>query len=128
MENKSTADQVTLKRKCMNSFFCSTERPFQFIGRINEDVNTYTHLASKGLIFFTANQFSLTQKQTQSNSGGMTELYLDSGTYVKSFYSIMYQPSSVKIGVLRGQASSRFHHSIKWDQTVPKILRQEHKK
>ena len=26
-------------RKIMNSFLCSTERPFKFMGRINEDVN-----------------------------------------------------------------------------------------
>lgn len=28
----------------MNSFICDTERPFSFMGRFNEDVNTYiTH-------------------------------------------------------------------------------------
>ena len=27
------------KRKCMNSFFCSTERRFWFLGQLNEDVN-----------------------------------------------------------------------------------------
>jgi len=37
-----------LARKCMNSFICSTDRPFQFDGRINEDVNTYTNKASIG--------------------------------------------------------------------------------
>lgn len=30
-----------LLRKAMNSFFCDTEKPFKFIGRVNEDVNTY---------------------------------------------------------------------------------------
>ena len=29
-----------LARKAMNTFFCSTDSPFQFVGRINEDVNT----------------------------------------------------------------------------------------
>ena len=55
--------KIQLKRKCMNSFICSTERPFKFVGRINEDVNTYTRLASTGLLLFTINQFSLTPKQ-----------------------------------------------------------------
>jgi hypothetical protein len=116
-----------LTRKCMNSFFCSTERPFKFIGRINEDVNTYTRKASTGLILFTSNQVSLTQTVTQSNSGGMTELYLDSGTYIKSFYSVMYHPSSVKVKLLQSK-NKRLHHAIDWKATVPLILRESVKK
>lgn len=40
--------EIKLRRKCMNTFLCSTERPFQFVGRINEDVNTYTSMALRG--------------------------------------------------------------------------------
>ena len=32
---------------------------------------------------------SLLQKETQSNSGGLTDIYLELGTYVKSFYSVI---------------------------------------
>lgn len=119
--------KVGLKRKCMNSFFCSTERLFQFIGRVNEDVNTYTRQASVGLLMFTENQVALEQLQTQSNTGGMTEMYLDSGTYIKSFYSVMYHPSSVKVKLM-GFTSKRLHHSVKWVNTVPLILRETVKK
>lgn len=123
-DEATLAKAVTLRRKCMNSFFCSTKRRFQFVGRVNEDVNTYTRVASTGKLFFTTNQVNLNQLQTQSNPGGMTELYLDSGTYVKSFYSVMYQPSSVRIGVLRGRAASRLHHQVAWNRTAPMILRE----
>ncbi len=123
----SHAEQVKLKRKCMNSFICSTERPFKFVGRVNEDVNTYTRLASTGLLLFTTNQVSLTQMQTQSNEGGMSEMYLDSGTYVKSFYSVMYHPSSVKIRMMSTKFS-RLHHSITWKNTIPMILCESHRK
>jgi hypothetical protein len=34
------------KRKAMNTFICSTDRQFKFLGRINEDVNTYTYYQS----------------------------------------------------------------------------------
>ncbi len=122
------AEQIKLKRKCMNSFVCSTERPFKFMGRINEDVNAYTRPASTGLLFFTTNQLSLEQTQTQSNSGGLTEIYLDLGTYVKSFYSVMYQPSSIKVKALTDRGNSRLHHSVSWKNTVPVILREEIKK
>jgi hypothetical protein len=126
-EDSDMAQMIALKRKCMNSFICSTERPFKFVGRINEDVNTYTHLASKGLLLFTTNQVSLGQMQTQTNAGGMTDLYLDSGTYVKSFYSVMFQPSSVRIGIMQSK-NPRLHHVVNWKTTVPFILRESVKK
>tara|TARA_R110002020_G_scaffold360270_1_gene572908 strand:+ start:419 stop:1276 length:858 start_codon:yes stop_codon:yes gene_type:complete len=116
-----------LRRKCMNSFFCSTDRPFKFIGRINEDVNTYTYEATKGKIFLTTPLLSITQKQTQQNEGGLTEIYLSKGTYVKSFYSVIFQPSSVKVALM-GDKHMRLHHRVSWNNTVPKILNEKHKK
>lgn len=115
------------KRKCMNSFFCSVERPFKFFGRINEDVNTYAHLGSKGDLFLTIMYMALNQLVTQTNKGGLTDIYLSLGTYVKSFYSVLYQPSSVKIAVLKDN-NARIHHKIKWKHTVPCILPESLKK
>ena len=117
------AKNICLKRKCMNTFICKTENPINFIGAINEDVNTYTRLASTGDLFFTFNGVSIVQKQTQNNPSGMTDIYLDGGTYKKSFYTVMYHPSSVKIALM-GPISKRIHHRISWNNTVPKILRE----
>lgn len=114
-------------RKAMNSFVCDVNKRFQFVGRINEDVNTYTSQASRGLLLFTTALVRLNQKQTQSNSGGMTDIYLDNGTYVKSFYSIIFSPSSVKIGLM-GNKDMRLHHHVKWNNTTPKILDESFKK
>jgi hypothetical protein len=121
------ADGLKMKRKAMNSFICSTDRPFQFVGRINEDVNTYTAQAAKGLLFFTINQVGLHQKRTQSNSGGMSEMYLESGTYVKSFYSVMLHPSGVKIGMM-GNKDKRLHHVVAWNHTAPLIVSEDLRK
>lgn len=115
------------RRKAMNTFICSTERPFQFFGRINEDVNTYTNLGSRGGLMLTIPNVCVNQLETQKNSGGMTELYLDSGTYVKSFYTVMYQPSSVRVGLM-GDTHMRMHHSIRWNNTVPVLLDEKYKK
>lgn len=114
-----------LRRKAMNSFICSVDRPWKFFGRVNEDVNTYTTDGRRGHLFLTVMQAQLTQSPTQGMQGGMTELYLDSGTYVKSFYSVMYAPSCVQIGVLGDPRSPhyRIHHKINWNVTAPKILR-----
>ena len=121
------AQKIKLKRKCMNSFICGINRPFKFIGKFNEDVNTYTRSASIGLKLVSTNQVNLVQTVTQSNSGGMTDLYLESGTYVKSFYSVMYQPSSVKIKILKN-IHMRIHHAVSWKHTVPMILDESLKK
>lgn len=116
-----------MSRKCMNSFICSVDRPFQFISRLNEDVNTYLSLGARGDLFLTLPYVGLEQKQTQATSGGMTETYLDNGTYQKSFFSVMYCPSFVKISLM-GFKNQRLHHNVNWNTAVPKIISEKHKK
>jgi len=113
-------------RKAMNSFFIRTNRPINFVGRINEDVNAYVVSGALGDLFFTVMNLQLTQVQTQKAKGGLTEIYLDSGTYVKSFYTVMMAPSCVSVRTM-GQTNRRFHHSIKWDNAVPKIISSRHR-
>jgi hypothetical protein len=115
------------KRKAMNSFFCSTDRRFNFEGRINEDVNTYITLGGRGKLFMTIPFIQLDQKQTQKTKGGMTETYLQGGTYVKSFFSIITRPDCVKINLM-GKTDVRMHHSINWKNCVPVIIDEKYKK
>ncbi len=122
-----TAIKMPLKRKCMNSFICSTERPFKFIGAMNEDVNTYTTLGSRGQLFFTIPFNTLEQKETQSQAGGITDMYLKYGTYCKSFTTVMNMPSSVKVAMMNSKYE-RLHHKINWNNTVPKIISEDLKK
>lgn len=114
-------------RKAMNSFFCRTDREFKFIGRVNEDVNTYCKLGNMGELFFTITRFCLVQEPTQKQKGGMSEQYLDSGTYLKSFYPVMLTPSCITISMM-GEKHKRLHHKIMWDKCVPKILSDKYKK
>ena len=116
-----------LSRKAMNTFFCKTDRRFDFIGRINEDVNTYTTQGIKGKLMFTVAKVMMNQLETQSNSGGMTDVYLDSGTYVKSFFTIIAAPSCTKISTM-GNKFRRIHHKINWDRCTPKILNEKYRK
>jgi len=121
------AKNIQLARKAMNSFLCSTDRPFQFLGRMNEDVTTYVNLGHKGNLFLTVPNVSLIQKRTQSEKGGLTEMYLDFGTYTKSFFSVMYNPSCVRIGKM-GEKNKRIHHKVNWGNAVPCIIDERHKK
>ena len=114
-------------RKCMNSFICCIDRPFNFIGAFNEDVNTYTTLASRGILFLTIPYVGLEQKETQSQAGGITDMYLRFGTYCKSFTTVMMMPSSVVVSMM-GFTQKRLHHRINWKHTIPMIISEKHKK
>lgn len=126
-DHGSAPHTVGARRKAMNTFICSIDRPLQFFGRINEDVNTYTTLGRRGVLFLTILSVQVNQQQTQESAGGMTDLYLESGTYVKSFYSVMYSPSCVSIGEM-GSTRRRIHHQINWLNAAVKILSEEHRR
>lgn len=114
-------------RKCMNTFICSVDRPFPFVGKINEDVTAYIWYQSMGNLFLTIPSLAIRQHRTQHMKGGLTDIYLDSGTYVKTFYTVMYAPSSVHVGVLRDN-HKRLHHRIKWDNAIPCIVSEKYRK
>jgi hypothetical protein len=116
------AKAVQTKRKAMNSFLCKTDRPFDFRGTINEDVNTYVRAAQLGNLFLTTNTASIEQETTQQEEGGLTGIYLDQGTYVKSFYTILFAPSCASLTKLHDRAAERIHHRVEWRNAVPKIV------
>ena len=121
----------TFKRKAMNSFvFKVNKDPLDdtiFIGRMNDDVNTYLTQGKIGKLFFQISNISLVQLATQSNTGGNTDAYKSFGTYVKSFYSVMTAPNCCKIDLM-GRTDKRLHHRINWNNAVPKILDEKYKK
>lgn len=120
-----------IRRKVMNFFVFHVDSPFRFMAKLNDDVTSYVVNGRVGQLCMTIMQVSLDQGQTQANPGGLTEIYLENGTYVKSFYSVMFAPSCVKIGAMsdnRDGGHSRFHHEIDWARTAPLILREEHRK
>lgn len=124
---EGTAIRKPLLRKAMNSFMFRTDSDTRFVGRINEDVNTYVVEGSRGKLFLTTTAIMLTQKPTQQHAGGMTEIYLEVGTYYKSFYTVMMAPSCVTIRQM-GPTNPRLHHNIRWDSAVPKILSDRYRK
>lgn len=116
-----------LTRKAMNSFFCKVDRPIHYYGRMNEDVTAYVLNGSRGQLFFTLADVSVDHLGTQSLKGGMTASYKDSGTYIKSFYTVMACPSSVQVYEM-GDKHKRIHHIIDWEHAVPKIISSRFKK
>lgn len=115
------------KRKIMNAFFINCEKPFKFYGRINEDTTCYVLEGNIGKKFLTLPEIRLDQTTTQKNKGGLTDIYLDMGTYVKSFYTVLYCPSAVKVAMLN-TSNKRLHHKIDWNKCCPMILNEINKK
>lgn len=116
-----------VSRKCMNSFICRADRPFKFAGRMNEDVSTYVRNGMTGRLMFSIMPIALIPPATQSIAGGMSEEYKDSGTYVKTFYSVMYAPSAVKVGTMK-RYCARVHHNLTWRNIAAKIIDPKFKK
>lgn len=116
-----------ISRKVMNSFFIRVDTTARFLGRMNDDVNMYATLGHRGYLFFTLMYAMVVQPATQAAAGGMTEIYLDQGTYVKSFYSVMMCPSAVDISMM-GRTHLRIHHQVRWNNAAPMILSQNHQK
>jgi hypothetical protein len=121
------ANGVRHHRKIMNLFFLRSDRRFKFHGTINEDTTAYILNAATGDLYITTACMRVLQKETQANAGGLTDIYLQLGTYVKSFYTVMAAPSCVKVKMM-GQTHRRLHHSIQWDYAVPQIVHEKHRK
>lgn len=116
------------RRKAMNVWMLSTERRFKYIGKINEDLTTSVVLQNKGeRLFLTYPLLTIQQVETQQNPGGLTDIYLALGTYVKSFYSVMYAPSAVKVAMM-GDTHRRLHHQVNWECAAPCIIREKWRK
>jgi hypothetical protein len=116
-----------IARKAMNTFIFRTDRPMTFVGRMNDDVNSFLTYGSRGELIITAKQAMITQLDSQLYKGGMTDMYLLNGTYMKSMYALMMAPSCVKVQTMQTR-NPRIHHRITWDNAVPKIINQKHSK
>lgn len=119
--------KIKLARKIMNTFVCDSDKPYKYYGAMNDDVNCYIYNGNIGMLLFMTNLVSINQEITQANKGGLTDMYLTYGTYVKSFGSVMLRPSSVKIAQL-GQTHKRIHHKISYIHTCPRIIPESVKK
>lgn len=113
-------------RKMMNAIFCRTAAQWRFLGRVNEDVNTYTTLATRGHVFLSVMDIVLNQKGSQSQAGGMTDLYRADGTYQKSMYSVMMCPSAVRVDAMASDRT-RIHHRVSWNNCTPKIISESYR-
>jgi hypothetical protein len=118
---------IRTKRKAMNSMFMRVDDPVSFVGKVNEDATMATLESLRGRLILTIMGLSLSQGVTQQNKGGLTDIYRDQGTYIKSMYSVLYAPSAVKVkNMVVGE--KRLHHIVDYDACAPKIIRETYRK
>lgn len=113
--------------KTMGSFLMRADEPIPFRMRMNDDITTCIMSWNVGIPNFSIMSLQVETPPTQHMSGGMTDAYIDNGTYRKSFYSVMCCPSFVKIGK-QGITNFRIHHMISWNNCIPKILNEKWRK
>lgn len=109
-----------MRWKAMNSFFCCTDKPWEMPGRINEDATAYVYHGHKGRVAITLAEIMLDQVPTQQASGGMTDIYRDNGTWLKTAYTVMMCPSAVKFAIM--PTSHRIHHHVNFEYCCPKVI------
>lgn len=136
--SRSPLNRRPFLAKAMNSFFCRTSAPPEFIGNINEDVNLYATLALRGRPAIQPLLYTqLIQQTTQRSAGGMTAQYVSEGTFFKSAFSLVAAPGAVSISLISGCGGSskpdkfgrpshpRLHHNVSWSRCLPRFVIEE---
>ena len=114
-------------RKIMNSYFFDVDNPVVFSGTLDEDMVASLRCGMSGELLMTSVDMSISQLPTQTNKGGLTDAYIDFGTYTKSFYAVMMNPSICKIAMM-GDKHMRIHHQVAVSGMAPMIISGRYKK
>lgn len=126
----SAISEGKVLRKAMNGLFFSTDRRVWFKGHLNEDVTTYTKYNNLGCLFLTLPTIQLNQMPTQTG-GGISGVYEKYGTYTKTFYSVMMNPTFIKVSTFtKGFRMSKFriHHKIDSEHGYAQVISSRFKK
>lgn len=111
-------------RKIMNVYFFDAQKPVPFRGTVNEDMVASLDMGRIGELYLSSCDMAIQQVKTQKQAGGLTDAYLDMGTYVKSFYAVMANPSCVKVAWMGDPVSGhyRMHHRVRYDLSAPMVI------
>ena len=114
-------------RKIMNTYFFDVDNPVEFSGTLDEDMVASLRCGLSGELLLTSVDMTIVQMKTQANKGGLTDAYLDFGTYTKSFYAVMMNPSICKIAMM-GDKHMRIHHRVAVAGMAPMIISGRYRK
>ena len=94
------------KLKAMNYWMCDTQKPVEYAGIMNDDVNAGILLNKFGN--FSIQYGGIIIQQAMQKTGGMKDIYAEnSAMYQKAMFSVMLAPSFVKLAYLRHFSSNK---------------------
>lgn len=93
-----------------------------WVARMNDDLINAINMWRHGKAEMTMRFMSMNMPPTQSETGGLSQLYKDEGTVRKTAYAVMACPCAVSLTEKFG----RYHHHARWDLITPKIVSDEH--
>jgi hypothetical protein len=87
-------------------------------GRMNDDLINAIESWRRGKVELSLNFMQISMRDSQSEKGGNTEIYQESGTVRKTAYAVMIAPNAVKLVIKYG----RYHHRVNWQNVCPKLV------
>ena len=80
-------------------------------GRMNDDLINAIEVLQKGGREFAFKFLATNMVPSQSEKGGLTDIYKEIGTVRKTAYAVLIAPGAVKLVIRFG----RYHHRVNWD-------------
>lgn len=96
----------------------------KWVGRMNDDTIHAINVWRSGKFEMQFRYLQIGMKPTQSEGGGLTEMYKLDGTVRKTAYVFLLAPSVTKL-VIRFE---RYHHKVDWDGITPKLIHERFRK
>lgn len=120
----SGAKQIS--KRVFNAHNMTTDKDIfvKWRGRMNDDLINALDVFNNGKIEMSFKFMSLVLAPTQSDKGGNTDIYQQTGTIRKTAYAVLIEPKVTKLVVKFG----RYHHEVNWKQICPKLIRETYAK
>lgn len=90
-------------------------------GRMNDDLINAIETYRNGGYEMQVRYRSLTMTPSQSESGGLTDLYQLEGTVRKTAYPVLLAPNAIRLVCKFG----RYHHTCDWKKLIPMMLEEK---
>jgi hypothetical protein len=117
---------LTTSKRVFNAHNMPTDpAKFQFWrGWMNDDLINALEVYQKGRREYSFKFLGLEMLPTQSEKGGLTDIYQEIGTVRKTSYAILIAPNAVRLVIKFG----RYHHHVYWDRVSPKLINEKYAK